>query len=72
MTKKNALWDKQQELSQKLTSLPTDKDKIKLLLRTMSENNRLDDSTESLGLIAFAIGYLGSLLVKHGLYDWED
>ena len=64
------LFDAQRELSTKLEQCPTDKDKVKLLLKTL-EGEGNNGTLESFGLRMFAIGYFGSLLTKHGLNDWE-
>lgn len=65
----DTVWQEQYKLGQELGKM-SDKDSIKLLLKTISDNNGIE-SLESVSMISFCLGYLGSLLVMHNLYDWE-
>lgn len=62
--------EQQSTLSRELRNL-SDKSKVKLLLKTMEDNN-LQESPQSRGMIGFCLGYLGGLLVVHDLNDWDD
>ncbi len=57
------------KLGQELGKL-SDKDKVKLLLKTINDNNGVE-TLEAASTISFCTGYLGALLVMHNLYDWE-
>ena len=59
------------DLSNKLREAKTDKERIRLLLYTIDSNLAQTIDFATLGLVAYASGYLGSLLVQHGLNDWE-
>jgi len=60
------------ELSKPLAKAPTDKAKVKLLLKAISDAALLDDSHQRIGIISYATGYLGSILVMHDLNDWKE
>lgn len=59
-------------LRRKLDEAKSDKEAVKILLKAVEEYNTSDDKFERLGAISFAIGYLGSLLAKHKLYDFKE
>ncbi len=62
-------WQQQHKLGQELGKL-SDKDKVKLLIKTINDNNGVE-TLKATSMIAFCTGYLGAMLVMHNLYDWE-
>ncbi len=63
--------DTQFTLADKLAKFTTDKERVKLLLKTLHKYGTGND-LNSLGIRSFCVGYLGSLLIQYGLNDFED
>ena len=59
------------DLRDRIKGCSDDKGKVKLLLRAIEDIGGVSDRSTRLYSLAYITGYLGSVLTRYGLSDWE-